>query len=396
MKSKNNVFRAFLSKQFSSGSVLKESRIYCTEVVTPGPLIRNDPIYRKAAASWSYTVNNTIALDDSESEVEWCYKQTEAVQNGQTIVKASGNSGIMIPDPSPSDYDYTGVTNLALGRLNDSVRGNLDISIALAEAGKTAQMIKRVGKVLAYARKVRPRGGFRIPKPMQLTSDVSAALANGYLEFKYGWKPLLSDVFAIADESIRFTMNQMQKFQASAKLPAFGSKIFLTSFDGISNLPVRLRWPPEDGRKAFLGAKYKIVLEIPDSSFDIARWSSLNPLSIGWELIPYSFVVDWFLDVGSYLRNIETACYYNTQFRSGFLSQIAVLPMEAFVDYYERISPPYRYECQGLKGYKYFLTFRRTPLTRYPTPSLPRFEVDLGASQLTSAAALLRQLLRRV
>jgi hypothetical protein len=30
-----------------------------------------------------------------------------------------------------------------------------------------------------------------------------------------------------------------------------------------------------------------------------------DPLSVVWEIIPYSFVVDWFLPVGTYLENLN-------------------------------------------------------------------------------------------
>jgi hypothetical protein len=37
-----------------------------------------------------------------------------------------------------------------------------------------------------------------------------------------------------------------------------------------------------------------------------------NPLLIGWELVPFSFVVDWFIPVGSYLEGIDALLGYDS------------------------------------------------------------------------------------
>lgn len=378
-------------KSFFDGTALSEQKRFSQEYVNPGVIVRNDPLHRKTPARWRYNISNDVALqNDPEAPYEWNYRQVH-VLTGTIIMKAVGVQGTFIPDPLPQEYDYSDVYNQALSRLNDQVRGNLDLSVALAEAGKTAQMIDRVGKVLKFARKVKPKGGFRRPGPLRHINDASHAAANGYLEFKYGWKPLLSDIFAVADESINLTFNQLQTFRASAKIPIIGDyKEVPVAIEALSAVPMRIF--SDGGKKC---ARIQMALQIPDSSFDIARWTSLNPLSLGWELIPYSFVVDWFVDVGSYLRNIETALYYNVQFRHGFVSKFCYWPMSARIRNYSDIISGYKCEAQGLWASKLFMDFSRVVLTSYPMPSLPRFSADLGSSQLTSAAALLRQLLRR-
>jgi hypothetical protein len=37
-----------------------------------------------------------------------------------------------------------------------------------------------------------------------------------------------------------------------------------------------------------------------------SRMGLVNPLSIAWEVVPFSFVVDWFLPVGNFLENLTS------------------------------------------------------------------------------------------
>ena len=388
-----NVTASLRAEFHPSGTISYFSNSFSQEQVSPGPTLRNDPLFRKLPATWSYTIYNRVGLNDYDSSEKPSHKVRYA--NGLPKVEYSGCYGNHVPDPTQADFDNSSVLNRALSRLNDQVRGNLDLSIALAESGKTAKMVKNAGKVITFAGNHRPPGGYPVlPKlgPLRRFSDVTHALANGYLEFKYGWKQLLSDVFNVADESIRFTMNQLQRFSASASDRQESDVVYITSVNGESNVPLKVKWVVV--RKA----RYCVKLLIPNSSFDIARWTSLNPVSLGWELIPYSFVVDWFVDIGSYLRNFETSCYYNTMFQNGYKSSLSVHTSEGSVDGYKSTSAfdGSKTEINGLQNSSKVINFARTPLYSYPTPSLPKFQVDLGSSQLTSAAALLRQFLRRI
>lgn len=41
-----------------------------------------------------------------------------------------------------------------------------------------------------------------------------------------------------------------------------------------------------------------------------AKVGLTNPLSVAWELIPFSFVVDWFLPIGKYLDALDVPLLY--------------------------------------------------------------------------------------
>jgi hypothetical protein len=128
---------------------------------------------------------------------------------------------------------------------------------------------------------------------------------------------------------------------------------------------------------------------------DISRWTSLNPYSIAWELMPYSFVVDWVYDVGGFLRNLETYFVNDFKFQNGYRSNLAAFQgsfrdLYSFTDHqiYPGGTDFFYGSCEGIR-------FQRSVLNSYPCPQLPRLQANLGSSRLLNGAALLAQFLGR-
>lgn len=267
----------------------------------------------------------------------------------------------------------SGYTDM-FGKQHDGVRGNLDVSIDLAEAHKTHQMLKVSDRILDYTRLFFKR-----------KFGVVKAMSNAWLEYTYGVKPLLSTLYGAADENLRVVINKSQRYRARGTtyvkpdiniLLWYGTYTFRQA--DLTNLSVKL--------STTLG------VDIRTDQFDLARWSTLNPIGIAWELTPYSFVFDWFLNVGGYLRNMETYVQYANKFRSGYRSDLAVFSGD--IRYvYKYLSYPTGYQL--INGSFKGLRFDRTILNSYPAPYLPRLQADLGSSRLLSAAALLGQFLGR-
>lgn len=275
-------------------------------------------------------------------------------------------------------WESTSLFNAALEKLNSKTRGSLDLSISLAEAGQTLRMVKSTTKFLDFA-KFAGLGG---------VVAGTRALANGWLQFQYGWRPLLSDVFAAADEGIRISINKIEHFHARQKRIMDGTLEPMQVVDGVLI-------PTHVVMTGVQSCQFNIRLTIPDESFDPTRWTSMNPISIGWELIPYSFVVDWFVDVGSYLRNVETALLYNTRWHSGSVTELYQIETEETVNGFFFTSGGMTERWNKFSAFSKKVFFRRSVLTSYPLPHAPTFKVDLGSSRMITAAALLRQMLKK-
>jgi hypothetical protein len=353
-------------------------------LVEPGISRTRGKPFRKPN-SWSWSVNYQETWSFSDYLTVHFGTSSFAIQNSGNIAGADSTK-------EPLNDGRDACYNQALNRLNDQVRGGLDLGVTLLESGSTKRMIQSVGKVISAARKARTLGGLssRRPRRGQKPGELGSTrdIANGWLQWQYGWRQLLQDVFNAADESIRVVTSKLQSVRGSASRP-------IGTHYGYQRDMLGFRWNVDGHQEGRNACKITVILDVPN--FDPARWTSMNPISLGWELIPYSFVVDWFIDVGSTLRNIETGLLYNNSFVEGYVSEL-------FISHtYETISgsgipisdPSTSTQLQGtITAYWLRKTFGRSLLSSYPLPRPPSFKVDMGAQRCFSAAALLRQLLK--
>lgn len=268
-------------------------------------------------------------------------------------------------------YNAAALEAKALDKLTDKVRGDLDLSIDLAEAHQTARMINATSKVADYTRVFTRRFG------------ALKTAGNAFLEYTYGVKPLVQDVYAAADENIRIVINKTQRIRARAVDFWTPTHVQFSTVDGTFNFPIT-------GGNVKFSISYG--LDMSTDQWDPARWSSLNPVSIAWEILPYSFVADWFLNVGGYLRNLETYLLYANKFRSGYKTVLAAGDVQVTAQ--GTVSNVWPHQQWLYTGRLRHRDITRTLLSSYPCPALPSFNARLGSSRLLSAASLFSTLLK--
>lgn len=144
----------------------------------------------------------------------------------------------------------------------------------------------------------------------------------------------------------------------------------------------------------------KVTYSISDYSLS-AVTSIADPLAVGWDLVPWSFIVDRFVDLGSYLelRNATVG----TMFRSGCLSYFFEWNAKAETPWVQTYYPNvltwklhpngYKSEFSGFEN----LTFKEISTGRIIMTSFPPVTLDYpfrqGWKQITDEIVLLRQLL---
>ena len=128
--------------------------------------------------------------------------------------------------------------------------------------------------------------------------DVGLGLSNRWLEYQYGWAPLFSDIENVA---------KRLRDQASTELLVSAKREIKEPWP----LPIRPyasygAW--EATGTIVAGAKFRIDMVVTDPGLSALDSVGLvNPLSLGWELLPYSFVVDWLIPFGNFLTGLSAS-----------------------------------------------------------------------------------------
>lgn len=114
-------------------------------------------------------------------------------------------------------------------------------------------------------------------------------LASDWLEYRYGWRTLIYDMQDINDAIA--TLNEKR-----TRYSARSGDVYSTT--NVSEVPVEAWW----GTAVLLTVDTIEVKSRASVTADITVPKfQFNPITTAWELIPYSFVVDWIVTVGKSL-----------------------------------------------------------------------------------------------
>lgn len=116
-------------------------------------------------------------------------------------------------------------------------------------------------------------------------------VSGRWLELQYGWLPLLSDV------------HESAKAFAAISDPPRTSRITVTT-----RLEDRVDTSASPSNYSGFGKRvntHRIIYLIEESLSMSRSLGLVDPVGIAWELVPYSFVLDWFIPIGTYLDNLN-------------------------------------------------------------------------------------------
>lgn len=164
----------------------------------------------------------------------------------------------------------------------------------VAERQQTINLItKRVMSLVNAYRSLRngrnPFDGFKPSDPKQS--------ANLWLEYSYGWRPLVSDVHALLDlDKLKAPHGKIVGRHSMAFPPYDIKRRTLVQNPGLSYDYHNKRWG-----MVHVSTGANITCTDPSLAF-LNGVGLVNPAVLAWELLPYSFVVDWFLPIGDWLQ----------------------------------------------------------------------------------------------
>lgn len=222
------------------------------------------------------------------------YRFAKFLGNGNVFPDSWGTSVDRFYRPDLSDLNHV----KAYERLKGSIGETSSLGVNLAEYEQSVSMIaNRAGQLLRSYRALR-RGNVGLAlREVGLSSKsgnrfkkidpkrVPGQLSSIWLELHFGWVPLMQDIFNATDVLQR----GLPPFKVRGR-----AKFSVEDFFSDSNVDI---YTLHTERCQLSGR-----LHVTNPNLLRANQLGLtNPAVIVWELVPFSFVVDWFLPVGNFL-----------------------------------------------------------------------------------------------
>lgn len=300
---------------------------------------------------------------------------------------ATGAGGAFI---SSSHFDYVlgsgetqdaSLSNVALIKARASLkRSSVNLGVAFAERSKTARLVGDTAINLARAYRDLRRGEIRNAMDRLGISSArgeprGSNAPQKWLELQYGWKPLLSDVYGACE-----ALNGRHKsdWRVTAKGRAQSNRVITKMVPDQSGIvTARLT------NSCFVRID---ALPKNEAIISLASLGITNPLLIGWELVPFSFVVDWFLPVGGWLEGVDALLgYEDFSYSSSLLTRCEWIGNGVG----KKSFPPfYELDAQYTES-KSLVRLERSVGHNVPFPAFPRFKDPRSLEHMANGLALL-------
>lgn len=291
----------------------------------------------------------------------------------------------------PTDWRSNDQLKLLDKLVKDVKDHDFNAGIYLAEMNKSSSMVasslsKITGALISLKRgrwaDAARHLGVR-PRPTRLkTTDVSGR----WLELQYGWVPLLADTFEAA--------RSMEAITAGPRKQVFRrSHTVKRTIEGSSS-------PSYYSQMVNRTTRRTIYYEMEEELSFARQLGLLDPMSVAWELTPWSFVVDWFIPIGSYIDLLNTI----PSLKGRFLTTTKVTakfsgppvwlgaskPPRFIVDVLTRV-PDQNEVANGVR-------LRRTVSNSHPSVPLPTFSAKgaVHGKRVWNSIALAHQRLSKV
>lgn len=219
-----------------------------------------------------------------------------------------------IPPSSVNNYRSQDLYNEAYEKLMSELGNQSSWGTNLAEAEQSCSTVeRRLLQLGQFAGALRDRNFFGAAKALKsaiIPPGVSAkkSFADNFLEWHFGWEPAIQDVhdacqtMSKADFGTRRVMGSASRSVSEIYAP--------------SDYPSLRRYVASGSARWKVGAHVRIT---NDSAYLASQMGLVNPLTVAWDLVPYSFVVDWFANVSQVLGSVTgfvgltVQLAYNTQ-----------------------------------------------------------------------------------
>ena len=223
---------------------------------------------------------------------------------------------------------FAAAQNRAYAKLIDKIHGTkADFGTTLAESREALDLIVQrtvwLGKAYSQLRKGNFRGfintlGMKAKPKHRRTRWTRSKDASGlWLEYWMGWAPLCSDIY-------NATQVVLEGPHGSLPFPVRAG-----SSSGV-NFSEKFRFEGENYRwTGRVHVHNGCTVEVTNENLaTLGKLGLLNPATIAWNVIPFSFMVDWFGNIGQVLSSYTDLMGY--RITRAWTSRLARLAYEGF------------------------------------------------------------------
>lgn len=301
--------------------------------------------------------------------------------------KVLGGNQLSLDNMGPIDSSLmTRAVNKAYSRFKDEFYEQVESQMAtnLAERRQAVSMISARALQLRQFTIAVKRGQFeKAAKTLGLAQGKfkkieprlkkrSKDFSNNWLEFHFGWAPLVGDLGG--------AMDILQSGIAPAVVSGSGSASSVLTTHPASHWSEK--WTQTDTSRVSVKMKSKVFISSPNLHL-ANQMGFVNPLSIAWELVPFSFVADWFGNFGDILASM-------TDFAGATLMDPYTT---SFSEHAEQVS----FTSVYTPGVNYYGSAKHIRVTRSLGLTAPSFQIKpfkgFSVTRGATAIALLIQML---
>lgn len=282
--------------------------------------------FRKRSASGEVIMNQLRSFKRvrASAQVSDLYAASNyPTANPMQWARQSGNCmhQVFAITPSSSGMGFTSITDAdwsaarveaATRCLSQANRGDTNNWENIAELSKTIQMLRH--PITSWWTFDRKR---KIYYP-----GVSAA--NLWLQYRYGIRPLISSTDAILRSLYRNIRPLRKTTRASSVVSKAPSRTYVSTANGWYAYTI------EERITESVECRAMSIDEVATNRLPEYGLATKDLLTLPWELIPYSFVVDWFVNVGDYIGALAN-CLYPSALGSCLVQTTTISKYEAVV-----------------------------------------------------------------